>query len=330
MPVGRNRSRARSRRYPREQIRLRPARSVIASRPPPLANWRAGDSAIPWTTCTAPAGANRTRAGDARRKVEPIYRWDDIVLPGEALAQLREMRPREPAASRPSDWFSGSSLGRDQRARRSERHGQTMAAEIIANELYLDLTGSISRTSSANISAKRKESGRASPPRRARRDSLFRRSGRAFRQTLEVRDSFHYANARFPTCCKDGRLRRHLLATKTSAKPRRIVLRRLAFTIHFPFPDEAERLRIWNAITARRNTAAPTSISLLAHQFKLSGGNIRRRLAAAYLAANNEEQHYITFFVGVEDGRSAARILTAGLSTVRGRWCTPHPVSTQF
>ncbi|MCL4855210.1 MAG: hypothetical protein KJZ78_27925, partial [Bryobacteraceae bacterium] len=64
-------------------------------------------------------------------------------------------------------------------------------------------------------------------------------------------------------------------------------LRRLAFTIHFPFPDEEHRRGIWKSVWPQ---AAPldsaVDFDFLASRFKLSGGNIRNAaLSAAFLAA---------------------------------------------
>ena len=64
-------------------------------------------------------------------------------------------------------------------------------------------------------------------------------------------------------------------------------VRRLAFSINFPFPDEADRRRIWSGIwPAGISFANNVDFDVLARQFKLSGGNIKNvALAAAFLAA---------------------------------------------
>jgi DNA replication protein DnaC len=72
--------------------------------------------------------------------------------------------------------------------------------------------------------------------------------------------------------------------------------RRLAVHVEFPFPDEAERLRLWNAHLPR---ALPTRGDLglreLAETYELSGGYIRNAaLRAAYLAAGRADSPAIT------------------------------------
>ena len=78
-----------------------------------------------------------------------------------------------------------------------------------------------------------------------------------------------------------------ILATNLRGNLDEAFVRRLAFTIHFPFPDEADRRRIWAGIWPQElPRAADVDLDFLAAQFKLSGGNIKNiALAAAFLAA---------------------------------------------
>jgi ATP-dependent 26S proteasome regulatory subunit len=66
-------------------------------------------------------------------------------------------------------------------------------------------------------------------------------------------------------------------------------LRRLTFTIHFPFPEEESRREIWKRIwPAETNVLPEVDFALLAKRFRLSGGNISNIcLASAFLAAAN-------------------------------------------
>ena len=78
-----------------------------------------------------------------------------------------------------------------------------------------------------------------------------------------------------------------ILATNLRANLDEAFTRRLQFAIDLPFPNEAERLRIWEALFP---TTIPSDegldLPLLARRFKLAGGSIRNILvSAAYLAA---------------------------------------------
>src|SRR5258708_38252758 len=100
------------------------------------------------TTLSDLCGAARAQGGQTlatlARKIEPLYTWDDIVLPPDALSQLREICQRVIHRQRVfGDWgFDHKlSLGKGVNALFSgpSGTGKTMAAEIIANELSLDL-----------------------------------------------------------------------------------------------------------------------------------------------------------------------------------------------
>ena len=78
-----------------------------------------------------------------------------------------------------------------------------------------------------------------------------------------------------------------ILATNLRQNLDEAFVRRLAFTIHFPFPGEEERLRVWRGIWPEQTPLGEdVDLADLARRFKLSGGNIKNvALAAAFLAA---------------------------------------------
>jgi SpoVK/Ycf46/Vps4 family AAA+-type ATPase len=65
-------------------------------------------------------------------------------------------------------------------------------------------------------------------------------------------------------------------------------VRRLHFTVEFPFPNEADRRRIWEGVWPAATPRDPAlDIGFLAGRFQFTGGNIRNiALAAASLAAD--------------------------------------------
>jgi ATP-dependent 26S proteasome regulatory subunit len=66
-------------------------------------------------------------------------------------------------------------------------------------------------------------------------------------------------------------------------------VRRLHFSIEFPFPDERDRLRIWHGIFPPQTPLAEEiDFEFLACKFKIAGGNIKNvALAAAFRAAED-------------------------------------------
>jgi SpoVK/Ycf46/Vps4 family AAA+-type ATPase len=78
-----------------------------------------------------------------------------------------------------------------------------------------------------------------------------------------------------------------ILATNLRANLDEAFTRRLQFAVDFPFPDETDRLRIWQALFPPGVPRSPDlDLPLLARRYKIAGGNIRNILVgAAYLAA---------------------------------------------
>jgi SpoVK/Ycf46/Vps4 family AAA+-type ATPase len=78
-----------------------------------------------------------------------------------------------------------------------------------------------------------------------------------------------------------------ILATNLRANLDEAFKRRLQFAVDFPFPEEKDRLRIWQALFPKNAPCEKDiDLALMARRFKLAGGNIRNILvSAAYLAA---------------------------------------------
>ena len=267
-----------------------------------LAHWRSpADTRI---TMEDVQGACRAECGSAlatlASKIEPIYRWEDIVLPADALAQLREMCDRVNQRHRVlSEWgFSRKlSLGRGINALFAgpSGTGKTMAAQIMANELSLDLfridlsiiVSKYIGETEKNLSALFAAAGNSNVI------LFFDEADSLFGKRSEVRDSHdRYANLEISYLLQkmedyEGVA---ILATNLPQNLDESFLRRLAFTVHFPFPDDAGRLRIWTGIwPSETPLALELDFDSLARRFKLSGGNIRNiALAAANLAASSD------------------------------------------
>jgi ATP-dependent 26S proteasome regulatory subunit len=66
-------------------------------------------------------------------------------------------------------------------------------------------------------------------------------------------------------------------------------VRRMHFTVEFPFPNEADRRRIWGGVwPAETPQSTELDLDFMARRFEIAGGNIRNiALAAAFLAASD-------------------------------------------
>ena len=124
---------------------------------------------------------------------------------------------------------------------------------------------------------------------------FFDEADALFGKRSEVRDSHdRYANIEISYLLQkmeqyDGLA---ILATNLRQNLDEAFLRRLAFNIIFPFPDAADRRRIWQVIwPAETPLGDDVDFEFLAHQFKLSGGQIKNiALAAAHLAAAEKKR----------------------------------------
>lgn len=237
------------------------------------------------------------RLGRMARKIAPRYAWRDIVLPGEQRAVLREIVAM--VRGRPlvlDAWGVGAKLAPSRGVTvlfaGPSGTGKTMAAEIIAGELGLDLYKiDLSTVVSKYIGETEKNLERIFEEAATSNAILFFDEADAlFGKRSEVRDSHdRYANIEISYLLQ--RMEAYegvtILATNLRANVDDAFTRRLQFAIDFPFPDEAERLRIWEGLFPPGvPRAADVDLALLARRFKLAGGNIRNVLvSAAFLAA---------------------------------------------
>jgi SpoVK/Ycf46/Vps4 family AAA+-type ATPase len=257
----------------------------------------------PTVTLSDLAAAARAQSGhelaSLARKVEPVYTWDDIVLPEDSVAQLRELCARVTQGPRVfGEWGFGPKLSQGKGANAlfagPSGTGKTMAAEIIANELGLDLYKiDLSGVVSKYIGETEKNLDRIfRAAENANAILFFDEADALFGKRSEVRDSHdRYANIEISYLLQ--KMEQYegvaILATNLRQSLDEAFVRRLAFTVHFPFPGEEDRCRIWTSVWPDATPQADdVDVDLLARQFKLSGGNIKNvALAAAFFAAND-------------------------------------------
>lgn len=170
--------------------------------------------------------------------------------------------------------------------------GKTMAAEVFANELGLDLYKiDLSQIVSKYIGETEKNLNRVFDEARASNAILFFDEADAlFGKRSEVRDSHdRYANIEIAYLLQkmDEYEGLSVLATNLKQNLDEAFARRLSFIIDFPFPDEESRLRIWQSMwPADVPLGDDIDLSYVARTFRLSGGSIKNvAVAAAFLAA---------------------------------------------
>jgi SpoVK/Ycf46/Vps4 family AAA+-type ATPase len=233
------------------------------------------------------------------RKIAPKYTWDDIVLPADHLEQLREICNHVKYRDRVYGAWGFDrklSLGKGLSVLFAgpSGTGKTMAAEIIAGELGLDLYKiDLSTVVSKYIGETEKNLSRIFIEAETSNSILFFDEADAlFGKRSEVKDSHdRYANIEIGYLLQ--RMEEYegvvILATNFRKNMDDAFVRRLQFTVEFPFPNEKDRRRIWQGIwPADTPRDSALDLDFVAQRFELTGGNIRNiALAAAFLAADN-------------------------------------------
>jgi SpoVK/Ycf46/Vps4 family AAA+-type ATPase len=263
-----------------------------------LASWREGDGRITADDLHAACRAHSNqRLSALAQKVQPKYVWRDIVLPADRLQQLREIcNYLRYHALVYQEWgFDGKlSLGKGLNALFAgpSGTGKTMSAEIMAGELGLDLYKiDLSTVVSKFIGETEKNLSRIFAEAETSNSILFFDEADAlFGRRSEVRDSHdRYANIEIGYLLQKMEEYQGvvILATNFRKNMDDAFVRRMHFTIEFPFPDEKDRRRIWEQIWPERIPVSPDlNLTFMARRFEITGGAIRNiALAAAFLAA---------------------------------------------
>ncbi|MBV9301617.1 MAG: ATP-binding protein [Acidobacteriaceae bacterium] len=233
------------------------------------------------------------------RKIKPHYSWNDIVLPLDRVEQLKEICNAVKFRSVIYDQWGFDrklSLGKGLNILFAgpPGTGKTMAAEIMAGELGLDLYKTdLSTVVSKYIGETEKNLARIfAEAENSNAILFFDEADALFGKRSEVRDSHdRYANIEINYLLQ--KMEEHeglvILATNFRKNMDDAFVRRLHYTLDFPFPDEAERHRIWQSIWPKETPRhVELDLQALARRFELAGGSIRNiALGAAFLAADN-------------------------------------------
>jgi hypothetical protein len=259
---------------------------------------------LTWHVCRQYA---RRTLDNLARRIEPRISWADLVLPAPQTESLRQiaihMRQRAVVNER---WGFSSrysrGLGLSALFAGVSGTGKTLAAEILAGELDLDLYQiDLATVVSKYIGETEKNLRRIFD---AAEESgailLFDEADALFGKRSEVRDSHdRYANLEVSYLLQrmDSYRGVAILTTNMQHALDPAFVRRLRFIVQFPFPDADSRTRIWQRIFPRDTPLGALDFERLA-QLNVSGGVIRNiAMHAAFLAAehrtNIEPRHIL-------------------------------------
>ncbi len=246
-----------------------------------------------WQACLA---HTRPRLDTLAQRIIPKATWEDIVLPEDQLRFLHHIADQVGQRSTVYETWgfrqrSSRGLGITVLFAGESGTGKTMAAEILANHLKLnlyriDLSGVVSKYIGETEKNLRKlfdaaEDGGAL--------LFFDEADALFGKRSEVKDSHdRYANIEINYLLQ--RLEAYqglaILATNMKSGLDEAFTRRLRFSIVFQKPDETYRQQIWQKIFPPETPVGQLDYGYLARTFKLSGGSIYNiALNAAFMAA---------------------------------------------
>ncbi len=261
-----------------------------------LANGRDLSSGSVYRGCRA---QSRETLDSLARKIEPSYTWDDIVLPSERLDHLREVALYvKHQGTVYSEWGFAEkfSLGNGLNVLFTgpSGTGKTMAAEIIAGDVGLDLYKiDLASVVSKYIGETEKNLGRIfDEAENSDAILLFDEADALFGKRSEIKDSHdRYANIEVNYLLQ--RVEEHdgtvILTTNLKANIDDAFLRRIHVRVDFPPPDRASRERIWRTIFPDETPVEGLELEFLS-TFEITGGNIKNiALTAAFLAAEDDE-----------------------------------------
>jgi len=239
---------------------------------------------------------NGVGLGRLARRVEPSVGWADLVLPALPLAGLRHLADRVRLREQVlGDWQLRRGGGRGESVTAlfagQPGTGKTMAAEVIAAELGLDLyVIDLSSVVDKYIGETEKNLERVFAGAEGVNGVLFFDEADAlFGKRSEVSDARdRYANLEIAYLLQrmetfDGLA---VLATNLRANLDDAFARRLSLVVEFGKPDVLERRQLWAKCLAGVPLAADVDLDFCAGAFELAGGDIRNiAVTVAYVAA---------------------------------------------
>ena len=294
--------------------------------------------------------ANRPRLQGLAQRIDCKANWDDLILPQQPQQILDQLVDQVRYRYRVYDeWGLANRLNRGLGVSAmfagDSGTGKTMAAEIIAGELGLDLYR-VDLSSVVN-----KYIGETEKHLRRLFDAFescgavlfFDECDALFGKRSEVKDSHdRYANIEINYLLQ--RLESYrgvaILATNNRGAIDKAFLRRLRFVVNFPMPELADRAKIWKrhlGVDVHELSQEAHTLSLVERpgaidfgrlaQFPLSGGNIQSIVMnAAFRAAARSSEAFVNMPDLLDATRDEYLKLDRPLSEAQFRWIDPTPI----
>jgi AAA+ superfamily predicted ATPase len=281
-----------------------------------------------WDACKTSV---RPRLDTLAQRLEPKVSWDDLILPEEETRMLHQIADQVMQRSKVyEEWGFASKMNRGLGINAlfagESGTGKTMAAEVLANALRLNLYRiDLSAVVSKYIGETEKNLRRLFD---AAEDGgailFFDEADALFGKRSEVKDSHdRYANIEINYLLQRMEAYRGLaiLATNMKNALDTAFTRRLRFSITFPFPGFPERKQMWQKVFPASTPTERLDYDRLA-RFNLTGGSIHNiALNAAFLAAQAETPVTMPHILAA--ARAEFRKMERPVNETEFRWQAP-------
>ncbi|HLO85637.1 MAG TPA: ATP-binding protein [Nostocaceae cyanobacterium] len=251
---------------------------------------------ILWDACRTQA---RPRLDELAQRITGTANWDDLVLPQNELAVLRDIAAHVRQRTKVYDQWGFAAkgsrgLGISALFAGASGTGKTLAAEVLGHALRLDvyridLSAVVSKYIGETEKNLRKVFDAAEGGGVV---LLFDEADALFGKRTEVKDSHdRHANIEVSYLLQRMEAYRGLAILTTNLKTSldQAFLRRIRFVVQFPFPDVNQRMEIWRRVFPKQTPIADLDYEKLA-KLNVAGGNIRNiAMNAAFIAAEAKE-----------------------------------------
>jgi len=257
-----------------------------------------------WQTCLT---YTRPRLDTLAQAIDAKATWNDLILPEQELTLLRQLPAQVRGRSQVYDQWGfrqrmNRGLGIAVLFAGESGTGKTMAAEVLANDLRLNLYRiDLSQVVSKYIGETEKNLRQLFD---AAEDGgailFFDEADALFGKRSEVKDSHdRYANIEINYLLQRMEAYRGLaiLATNMKSALDAAFMRRLRFVINFPFPNREARQAIWLQAFPPQTPLGHLDFEHLA-RLTLTGGSIHNiAINAAFMAAEAEQPVCMDFIL---------------------------------
>jgi hypothetical protein len=259
------------------------------------------------------AHSSAPRLGELAQRIVPLYRWEHLVLPARQTDLVHDiarhiLHRRKVMETWRFDTLRSRGKGLTVLFSGPPGTGKTMAAEVVANELQMDLYRiDLSAVVSKYIGETEKNLSRIFHEAEHSDVILFFDEADAlFGKRSEVKDAHdRYANIEINYLLQQIETYEGLaiLATNMRQHLDEAFLRRMQVVVEFPMPGYEERTRIWRqSFPPEAPLDSDIDFAFLARAFDLTGGNISNiALGAALLGAERGDR------IGMEEIVQATR-----------------------